>query len=168
MRNHSVHKVYLGLGTNLGDRRGNLRRAIDALAFAGCRITDKSGLYETAPWGFSSENSFYNMAVCIETGLPPELLLELMKGIETDHGRVRGNVGYADRIIDLDILLFDELVFTSDLLSIPHPGIPERKFVLLPLSEIAPDKTHPLLDQTISELAERCSDRSEVRRIGEL
>lgn len=168
MKKHSVHTVYLGLGTNLGDRRGNLRRAMDALASAGCRILGQSGLYETAPWGFNSENSFYNMAVCIETGLTPGLLLEILKGIETDHGRVRTTEGYADRIIDLDILLFDELVYTSDSLSIPHPGIPERKFVLLPLMEIAPDKAHPQLGQTISELAKSCIDRSEVRRAGEL
>lgn len=133
-------KLYLGLGSNIGDRKKNIT---DATMICGAIIGTLealSSLYETEPWGFSSPNKFLNSVICLETDKEPELCLALIKGIEREMGRVYScKDGYEDRIIDIDILLYDDLILQTETLSIPHPRMGERDFVLKPLAEIAPE-----------------------------
>jgi dihydropteroate synthase/2-amino-4-hydroxy-6-hydroxymethyldihydropteridine diphosphokinase len=144
------HTVYLALGTNLGKRAANLRSALAALPPA-IRVIKTSPVYETQPWGFINQPAFLNQVILAETGLSPEALLAQLKGLESQLGR-QATFRNGPRVIDLDVLLYDDLVFTSQDLSIPHPGIPERAFVLVPLADLAPDLVHPQLHQTITEL----------------
>jgi 2-amino-4-hydroxy-6-hydroxymethyldihydropteridine diphosphokinase len=145
--------AYLSLGSNLGEKEQNITTAIGLLTERVGVILALSRFYETSPWGYKSENGFLNVALGIETTLPPLALLHTLKQIEVDMGRLekKGNT-YQDRIIDIDILLFDDLIFKSKELTIPHSLMHKRSFVLQPLNEIAPAIIHPLLNKTISEL----------------
>ncbi|MHB8880257.1 MAG: 2-amino-4-hydroxy-6-hydroxymethyldihydropteridine diphosphokinase [Thermodesulfovibrionales bacterium] len=143
--------VYLGIGSNMGSREQNCRDALNAIQRSGLNITGSSGMIGTRPWGLEDQPDFINMVVRAETGLPPLRLLELLLRIEEKMGRKRG-VRWGPRIIDLDILLYDDLVLRGDDLTIPHPLMHEREFVLIPLAEIAPDTLHPVLNKTIIEL----------------
>lgn len=144
--------AYIGLGTNLGNRHYNLERAIDLLRSERVTINLLSAIYETEPWGFDSENSFLNMAARLETDLVPEELLLYLLSVETMMGRVRKGNGYSSRIIDLDLLFYDNLVLETDIVTLPHPLLHKRYFVLKPLCDIAPALKHPVLDLTIEEL----------------
>ena len=129
--------VYLSLGTNLGNRRKNLITASALLAERAGDVLALSGFYETEPWGFETDNLFLNAALKLVTGLSPEALLEVTQQIERDLGRLQKSNGtYHDRLIDIDILLYDELVLRTDTLTLPHPFMHERAFVMNPLSEI--------------------------------
>jgi 2-amino-4-hydroxy-6-hydroxymethyldihydropteridine diphosphokinase len=143
--------VYIGLGSNLGDRHKNCLRAIELLKQNGLSVKQQSSLYETEPWGLTEQPEFVNMAVEAETGLAPETLLDLLKKIEKDMGRGDA-VRWGPRIIDLDILLYDDITMNTDALTIPHPLMHEREFVLRPLSEIAEEKVHPVLKKKIGDL----------------
>ncbi len=143
--------VYIGIGSNLGNRRANCLKAVESLDKSGLRISKQSSLYETEPWGVREQPKFVNMAVEAETGLPPKELLLLLKKIEDDMGRERA-ARWGPRIIDLDILLYDDLEINEADLQIPHPLMHERDFVLGPLSEIAPEKVHPVLSRKIRDL----------------
>ena len=149
-------KVYLSLGTNIGDKKENLTRAIDllSLALGTCRAVSR--FYSTAPWGFSSSNSFLNCAVEFCTELPPEKLLDTTEEIERTMGRTQKSIdgNYHDRIIDIDILLYGNEHIESQRLTIPHPLMHKRTFVLEPLAEIAPDAIHPVLKKSIAKLLE--------------
>lgn len=147
-------RVYLGLGTNQGDKANNLTRAIDALSLALGRCTNVSAFIETAPWGFESENSFLNCAAAFETELSPLELLNATERIERELGRTQKSAGgiYHDRIIDIDILLYGNLVVESPRLTIPHPLMHKRTFVLEPLAEIAPVTIHPTTGKSVREL----------------
>ncbi len=142
--------VFLSLGTNLGDREANLRNAITALA-PQVRGTRESPVYETAPWGFEDQPSFLNMVVEGETDLPPLELLKFLKTLETELGRTP-TFRYGPRLIDLDILFYDDLILQTPELTIPHPKLHERTFVLMPLVDLAPDFVHPVLQRTIADL----------------
>ena len=144
--------VFIGIGSNLGDRRLNLEQSVGSIALKAGSVIMQSGIYETEPWGFSSDSSFLNMVIKVETGLEPEELLFQLLDIEKEMGRVRTGKGYRSRVIDLDILLYDDLVINSGELVIPHPLLHKRMFVLEPLCEIAPDFVHPVLNKTIAEL----------------
>ena len=157
-----MKRVYLGLGTNLGSREENLKHAIEKIEEYIGPVVKASSVYETEPWGFSSENQFLNMAVEIETSLKPSGLLGRLLMIESMLGRLREGKEYKSRIIDLDILLYDKQIITKGDLTIPHPRLHERKFVLVPLCEIAPDIIHPVLEKSISELLKECKDKSKV------
>lgn len=130
--------VYLGLGSNLGDRRGNIYRAVELIADSVGTVVRMSSLYDTEPWGFSSDNMFVNAAVCVETRLTPREVLVATQTIERRMGRIEKSVGgqYHDRVIDIDILMYDDLHIDTPDLHIPHPLMHERDFVMSPLNEI--------------------------------
>lgn len=146
--------VYLGLGTNLGDKEQNLRMSVKKIEERIGNVVSLSAFYATAPWGFSSDNSFLNAAVCVETTLLPLQVLKETQGIERELGRTEKSVNglYADRLIDIDLLLYDDRVMDAEGLILPHPLMTERRFVMEPLSEIAPDVVHPVLHKTMKEL----------------
>ena len=147
-------KVYLGLGTNLGDKELNLRVALQKIEERIGKIISLSAFYATAPWGFSSEHTFLNAAACVETLLPPLSVLHLTQEIEREIGRTHKSVGgvYSDRVIDIDLLLYGDRVLDTPELKLPHPLMHERRFVMEPLAEIAPDLVHPILKKKMREL----------------
>lgn len=147
--------AYLSLGTNIGNKRRNMVTAAALLAERVGDILALSDFYETEPWGFESKNIFLNAAVKLETSFTPQELLVATQQIETEMGRTEKSDGsYHDRIIDIDILIYDELIMKTPELTLPHPLIHERKFVLEPLAEIAPNMKHPVINKTISSLNE--------------
>ena len=156
----SAHRVYLGLGTNLGSRLENIRAALHVLPPEVTSLR-ASPVYETPPWGVLNQPKFLNLAVECETVLPPMDLLDHLKAIETGLGRVESQ-RFGPRLIDLDILLYDQVIVNTDLLEIPHPRLSERAFVLVPLTDLIPDFLHPLSDLSIRALLSRV-DTSEIR-----
>jgi 2-amino-4-hydroxy-6-hydroxymethyldihydropteridine diphosphokinase len=137
------HKVYLGLGSNLGDCRKNLERAIRLIGDKVGQVTRQSSFIETEPWGFESPNKFMNAVILCETTRSPREVLLLTQQIERDMGRMKKSVsgGYADRAIDIDILLYDDVTIDEPDLKIPHPLMHQRDFVMRPLNEIKTTKT---------------------------
>jgi 2-amino-4-hydroxy-6-hydroxymethyldihydropteridine diphosphokinase len=143
--------VYLGIGSNLGDKRANCLRAVEALRCKGISVSKESALYETEPWGLKDQPMFINMAVEAETTLLPMALLDVLKDVEKEMGRLDSD-RWGPRVIDLDILLYDDLVLSTEELIIPHLHLHEREFALGPLAEIAPGVIHPLMSKNIAEL----------------
>jgi len=154
--------VFLGIGTNLGEREENLRQAITLIGGHIGIITRVSSVYETEPWGFKSKTTFLNIVVMAETKLTPSGLLGRILMIEAMMGRLREGKVYKSRVIDIDILFFGNRIFENKVLTIPHPKIQDRRFVLVPLSEIAGDLVHPVFKKSIQELLKKCRDKSEV------
>ncbi len=154
--------VYLGIGTNLGDRESNLAKAVELVEEYIGPVKHTSSVYETEPCGFQIENYFLNLVIEVETSLRPSGLLGRILMIESFLGRLREGKEYKSRIIDIDILLYDKRVIKTKVLVIPHPRIHERRFVLIPLSEIAEDLIHPVLGKSIRELLDECPDKSKV------
>ncbi len=152
--------VYLGLGTNLGDRKQNISKAIEAISLK-MSISKQSSLYETTAWGYTDQPNFLNQVIEVETHLSPLRLLNFLKKTEVELGRVE-NFRYGPRPIDIDILFYDDLIKTTSRLQIPHPRIPARAFVLVPLNEIAPGFVHPVLKKTIAELLAELPNRTGV------
>ncbi len=155
--------IYLGLGSNLGDRAANLEQAMAGLAGAGIEILKRSSLYATEPLGFGTQNWFLNCVVEAATELMPRQLLHSTQQVERDMGR-RRLVRGGPRTVDIDILLYAANAVRMADLEIPHPRIAERRFVLVPLREIAPGLRHPILRRTIGELLAATADRSEIHR----
>lgn len=149
-------KVYLGLGTNLGDKEQNIRCAVQKIEERVGKVISLSAFYVTTPWGFDSENSFLNAAVCVETSFSPIAVLHETKQIELQMGRTHKSVDgiYSDRLIDIDLLLYDNLLLNTEELVLPHPLMAQRLFVMEPLAEIAPSLIHPSLHQTMTVLLE--------------
>ncbi|MBI4848737.1 MAG: 2-amino-4-hydroxy-6-hydroxymethyldihydropteridine diphosphokinase [Nitrospirae bacterium] len=150
--------AYIGIGSNLGDREDNCGRAIRLLEANNIKVIKSSSMIETEPWGVEDQPMFINMAVEIETVLGPEELLSVLKKIEVETGR-RPEKRWGPRVIDLDILLYDDLIMKTSELEIPHPHISEREFVLRPLAEIVPEKLHPVLKKSIRELLSELSGK---------
>lgn len=152
--------VYLGLGTNLGDKEVNLNDAIMALSMEVGSVLKVSSFYASKSWGYESENEFLNAVVLIDTSLSPFELLAKTQLIERNMGRdFLSIIGYEDRLIDIDILLYDNLIIDQPQLKIPHPLLAKRDFVLIPLAEIAPGLMHPFLDKSIKVLRNELKSR---------
>jgi 2-amino-4-hydroxy-6-hydroxymethyldihydropteridine diphosphokinase len=158
----TVQKAYLSVGSNLGDRLANLRQGISHLQEAGISVTKISSYFETEPIGFLDQPWFLNIALELETCLTPHQLLACCSRIEEQQGRVRSLLN-GPRTLDLDILLYENFIIKDPLLVIPHPDMAERRFVLQPLAQIAPDQVHPTLKTTIRSMLDRCPDLSTVR-----
>jgi 2-amino-4-hydroxy-6-hydroxymethyldihydropteridine diphosphokinase len=159
-----THHIYLGLGSNLGDRHANLGAAAEALS-PGVRILQRSGVYATVPWGFTDQPEFLNQVLEAETDLAPRDLLKLLKDTEMQLGR-QPRFKNGPREIDIDILLIEDLVLNEDRLRVPHPGLHERAFILTPLADVAPDLVIPGQQETVKELLARL-DASGVRIFSE-
>ena len=157
--------VFIGLGTNLGKRENNLNDAVAEINRLVGKVLKKSFIYETEPWGFQSENQFLNVIVKIETGLSPKAVLEAILRIELYLGRVRSGIQYSSRIIDIDILFYDDQEINENDLVVPHPKLHERKFVLVPLVEMEPELVHPVFKKSVSSLLDECEDKSEVTKV---
>lgn len=148
--------AYLGIGTNLGDKAAHIRRAVELIGQQVGTVLAVSSFYQSEPWGFVSDNRFLNVAVQVATSLSPMELLRETQSIEKLMGRTEKTTStYADRIIDIDILLYGQMVLDTETLKIPHPLLPERDFVVIPLAEIAPQLIHPTLHLRMEELADR-------------
>ena len=159
-----MKKLFLGIGTNLGERETNLKIALDMIVENIGLIVKLSSVYESEPWGFISGNKFLNMVVEAETELSPQEVLAAILIIESQMGRIRDDRGYSSRIIDIDILLYEDMVVDEVNLKIPHPLMHKRKFVLVPLCEIAPEVVHPVLEKSFSSLLNSCLDKTHVSK----
>ena len=155
--------AYLLIGGNLGNRSAYLQEAFDLIQTSCGNIVHSSAIYETAAWGLTDQPSFYNRALALETLLEPEKLMQELLQIEEQMGRKR-IIKMGPRIIDLDILLIDRQIISTGLLTLPHPALPFRRFALLPLCEIAPNLIHPVLQKSIQQLLEECTDELDVQK----
>ena len=157
--------VYIGLGSNLGAPEDNLRAALERLAqVEGVERIDVSPFYRTAPFGITDQPEFVNAVARLSTTLEPRALLDTLLEIEKEMGRVRKQK-WGPRLIDLDILLFGGRVIEEPGLTVPHPGIAERGFVLAPLADLAADLPHPILKQSVRQLYDALGTSTDTRRI---
>ncbi len=156
--------AYLLLGSNLGHRFSYLYQAQQLIAEQCGEIVNQSSIYETAAWGFTNQPSFYNQVIVLQTNIDPQFLMLTLLEIEEKIGRKR-EIKYGPRIIDIDILLIDNLTSHTSLLELPHPFLPERRFALLPLSEVAPHLIHPIINKDITQLLDDCTDILEVKKL---
>lgn len=152
--------AYIALGSNLGDKAANLGQAVKLLQAKGLQIKAVSNFFQTEPYGVTDQPEFINAAACVETSLPPEALLKLLLDTELEMGRVRLR-HWGERNIDLDLLLYDDLIYHSDKLTLPHPDMQNRLFVLQPLAEIAAEKIHPVYKKSIQTLLKSLTDGDE-------
>ncbi len=160
-----MHQVFLSIGGNLGNKRANFDKVYTHIQNELGGIVLRSSVYETPPWGFDSEAPFWNQVLCVETHLNPSEILENIKKIDIAFGRKRIREGYSSREMDVDILYFDDQIINAENLTIPHPLLHKRLFVLVPLAEIVPDFVHPVLRLTSVEMLSVCADKSEVRMV---
>lgn len=158
-----MNKIYLGLGSNLGNREHNIKEAYARIEAHIGNIVKSSSMYETEPWGFSAEESFLNTVTEVETKLTPSGLLDAILMIETLLGRIREDVQYSSRVIDIDILFYNDLIADEVNLKIPHPHMHKRMFVLVPFCEVAPDAIHPVFNKSVLHLHNLCTDKSIVK-----
>lgn len=160
----SAFRAFLGLGSNLGDRQRTLQQAVHEIGrLDSTRLTAVSPVYDTEPFGVTGQPVFLNAVLEVDTGLAPEAILPGLRQIERDLGRTDGE-RWGPRVVDLDILLYDGLVREGAELTVPHPGLPERRFVLVPLCDLDPDLVHPVSGLTMADLLRSCRDRGRVVR----
>ena len=155
------HIIFLALGSNLGNRAANLKEAIASLP-PQMEVKAKSKVYETPPWGYIEQEKFLNQVLMAKTYLEPEALLKHLKRLEVALGR-KATFQNGPRLIDIDILFYDDLVFESPMLMIPHPRVHELGFVLLPMMDIAPDYVHPVKQKSVRDLIAGCDLRGIVQ-----
>lgn len=157
-----MNGIYLLMGSNLGNRLEYLREAEQMLIKGGIQVIDESTIFETEPWGKGNQGWFLNVVLQIETSKQPEELLENILVIEEDLGRIRKEK-WGERSIDIDILYYHEEVIDTENLKIPHPGIPDRKFTLIPLTEMCPLELHPTSKQTQMQMLADCTDELDCK-----
>ncbi len=160
---YKKHTAYLSIGSNLGERQENLANAIKQIEANCGNIIKASAIYETAAWGNTEQPSFLNQCLVLKTDLSAKKLIKQLLHIERLMGRERKEK-MGPRLIDLDIILMDEEVVFSEFLTLPHPHLQDRKFVLLPLAEIAPKAYHPIFNKTVEQLLIECSDVLDVKK----
>jgi 2-amino-4-hydroxy-6-hydroxymethyldihydropteridine diphosphokinase len=160
-----MNTVYLGLGSNIGDKRNYLLSAISLIKKLVGSVLKESAIYESEPWGFEHDSSFYNMVICVESNFEATQILKIIQNIEKDLGRIRNFEQYSARTLDIDILFFNHTIINSEELKIPHPLIPQRNFVLKPMVEIAPDFLHPILKKTIVDLLNESTDTCKTEKL---
>jgi 2-amino-4-hydroxy-6-hydroxymethyldihydropteridine diphosphokinase len=148
--------IYLSLGSNLGDRKQNLHQAGELIEKQTGALLKVSKIYQSDAWGYTSTNEFYNCCLSSTTSLEPLALLDLLMKIESSLGRIRKEGGYSDRLINIDLLFYGETILEHPRLSLPHPAMFKRKFVLLPLADIAPELIHPVSGLSVKEMLDRC------------
>ena len=157
--------AYIGFGSNVGDRLAHINQALQCLSGAeSTLLVQVSSIYETQPVGYDKQNWFLNGVVAVETNLAPQHLLDLLKRVEEQIGR-QHRIRWGAREIDLDLLIYDQLCINTPNLTIPHPEMHQRRFVLAPFAEIAPDTIHPSLQQTIQNLLCQLTDEKVVRQV---
>lgn len=156
--------VYLGIGTNIGNKKGNLDQSLEFLKQKGCKISVISSIYETEPWGGVEQENYYNIVAKIQSPFYPFELLKITQAIELKMGRIKLEK-WGARIIDLDILFFENYHFSTSELIVPHRFIQNRNFVLNPLEEINPDFVHPVSKKNIRFLKENCQDTSWINKL---
>ena len=159
--------AFISLGSNLGNRVLNLTSAIQNIRHEVGAILNESPIYESEPWGFKTKHPFLNQVIEIETELGSDDLLGRLLRIENKLGRKRNLKTYESRTIDLDILFYDHLIIKNENLTLPHPRVQDRKFVLIPLNEIRPDLMHPVLQKSIRQLLAECADKLWVKKLSD-
>lgn len=160
-----MHKVFLGIGGNIGNKQQNFTKVEDLVEKRLGKTLLKSSVYETPPWGFNAEENFWNQVLLIETKFLAEELLWRTKEIEDQFYRQERDVRYSSREMDIDMLYYDDIFMETDKLILPHPRLHQRKFVLVPLVEIAPDFKHPLFRLTSMQMLENCKDESIIKKV---
>ncbi len=157
--------IYLLLGGNIGNRASYLKMAAEKISMLIGKITGKSSVYETEPWGFRHETPFFNQLLITDTRLEPDTLLKALKAIEDKLGRIRSDKEYSARTIDIDILFYNDRIIRQSNLIIPHPELHKRRFALEPLAEVNPTLVHPVFKRTVADLLSECADNSSVRKL---
>ncbi len=160
-----MHKVFLGIGGNIGNKADNFNKVYTFIKNELGEIIKSSSVYESPPWGFSADENFWNQVLVLETGFLPLDILQKVTEIENQFGREREIGKYNSREMDIDILYFDDLIIETEKLTIPHPRIQQRRFVLVPLNEIAPNFMHPKLRLTSFQMLEKCKDESVILKL---
>lgn len=155
----------ISIGTNIGNRLLNIKTAIDEIKINLGEVINISAVYESEPWGFISKNWFYNAIIILKSNIYPQQLIEKLLEIEKTMGRERNEKGYVDRCIDLDVILCENFTICSKNITLPHPKMQERLFVLLPLYEVLPQWIHPRLKKNIYEMIQDCEDKGIIKRI---
>jgi 2-amino-4-hydroxy-6-hydroxymethyldihydropteridine diphosphokinase len=156
----------ISIGTNIGNKNRNIEKALELIRIKIGSIISVSSIYETEPWGFKSEHWFYNAVCLAETEFSPQDVMKQLLSMEQSMGRIRNlSKEYKNRIIDLDILFFDDEIINLDTLKIPHPHLHERLFVLKPLNEVCPEWNHPVFKKTVKQLLSECEDKQDVRKM---
>jgi 2-amino-4-hydroxy-6-hydroxymethyldihydropteridine diphosphokinase len=156
-------EIYLGIGGNLGDRLKNISAAIELISQKIAVPKRISSVYLSEPWGFFHEKYFANAVVMVKSDKPVEEILNIIRDIEIEMKRQRNGVGYQGRTMDIDILFYGSEIIATETLTVPHPKITERLFVLLPMAEIAGEFEHPLMNKNILELLHECNDKCKIR-----
>lgn len=160
-----MHQVYLLLGSNLGQKKTTLKKALTLIEKRLGRVLKTSSFYTSAPWGFEAKENFLNIVALLRTGLSCEILLGQLLNIEAELGRKRDSTAYESRTIDIDILLYNDEIIEVPGLQVPHPRMNLRRFALVPLAEIAPQLIHPVENKSIRALLQACGDNHEVTLI---
>jgi 2-amino-4-hydroxy-6-hydroxymethyldihydropteridine diphosphokinase len=160
-----MNTAYLLLGSNEGDRIQHLSQALNLIHQKAGTFIKQSAIYVTVAWGYADQPDFLNQVVSISTTLSPQQLLNELLAIEQEIGRTRTGTKWMQRIIDIDILFYNDVVMTTEALTIPHPFIQDRRFVLVPLQEIAAGYIHPVFQKNIAALTEACNDKLEVQKL---
>jgi 2-amino-4-hydroxy-6-hydroxymethyldihydropteridine diphosphokinase len=161
----ATHQLILCLGGNLGNKAQIFSETSDWIENEIGIVKKSSPIYETPPWGFKSKNRFWNQVLAVETDLEPMKVLQKIRAIENHFGRKRKDGTYLSRKMDIDILLYDDLIVEMPELTIPHKHIAQRRFVLAPLHDILPHMVHPGNRKTVAEMLEECADKTAVKRL---